>query len=120
MERYGFTAAVIWSEEETGVSTVSKPNKIVAAKSKHNVGAMASGERGTHVTVVTATLENAVLPIFIFPRKQFKIHFLNSGPAECIGAGNSSGWVTDEEFYQFIQHLIKYLKPSIDRFISVL
>lgn len=117
MDRYGFTAADIWNVDETGVSTVLKPNKIVAAKGKRNVGAMTSGERGTNVTVVTAVsaLGNAVPPMFVFPRKQFKTHFLNGGPPECIGAGNASGWVTDEEFYQFMQHLIKYVRPSIER-----
>lgn len=94
-----------------------KPNKIVAAKGKRNVGAMTSGERGTNVTVVTAVsaLGNAVPPMFVFPRKQFKTHFLNGGPPECIGAGNASGWVTDEEFYQFMQHFITHVKPSMER-----
>ncbi|OWR53841.1 hypothetical protein KGM_200655 [Danaus plexippus plexippus] len=117
MDRYGFTAADIWNVDETGVSTVLKPNKIVAAKGKRNVGAKTSGERGTNVTVVTAVsaLGNAVPPLFVFPRKQFKTHFLNGGPPECIGAGNASGWVTDEEFHQFMQHLIKHVKPSIER-----
>ncbi|XP_023312440.1 uncharacterized protein LOC111692606, partial [Anoplophora glabripennis] len=117
MDRYGFTAADIWNVDETGVSTVLKPNKIVAVKGKRNVGAMTSGERGTNITVVTAVsaLGNAVPPMFVFPRKQFKTHFLNGGPPECIGAGNASGWVTDEEFYQFMQHFIKHVKPSMER-----
>ncbi|XP_074029262.1 uncharacterized protein [Leptinotarsa decemlineata] len=117
MDRYGFTAAEIWNVDETGVSTVLKPNKIVAAKGKRKVGAITSGERGTKVTVVTAVsaLGNAVPPMFVFPRKQLKKHFFNGGPPECIGAGNANGWVTDEEFYQFKQHLMKYVKPSIER-----
>ncbi|KAJ8728917.1 hypothetical protein PYW07_006613 [Mythimna separata] len=117
MDRYEFTAADIWNIDEAGVSTVLKPNKIVAAKRKRNVGAMTSRERGTNVMVVTAVsaLGNAVPAMFVFPRKQFKTHFLNGGPPECIGAGNASGWVTDEEFYQFMQHFIKHVKPSMER-----
>lgn len=86
MDRYRFTAADIWNIDETGVSTVLKPNKIVAAKGKRNIGAMTSGERGNNVTVVTAVsaLGNAVPPMFVFPRKQFKTHFLKGGPPECI------------------------------------
>lgn len=77
MDRYRFTAAGIWNIDETGVSTVLKPNKIVAAKSKRNVSAMTSGERGTNVTVTTAVsaLGNAVHVMFLFPGKQFEIHF---------------------------------------------
>lgn len=116
MDKYGFTASQIWNVDETGVSTVLKPSKIVAAKGKRNVGAMTSGERGTNVTVVTAVSAsgNTVPPLFVFPRKNFKSHFINGGPPDCIGAGNSSGWVTDQEFFQFMQHFIKYVKPSID------
>ncbi|KAF2887101.1 hypothetical protein ILUMI_19072 [Ignelater luminosus] len=93
--------------------TVLKPNKIAAAKDKRNVGAMTSGERGTNVTMVTAVsaFGNTVPPMFVFPRKNFKSHFVNGSPSDCIGAGNASGWVTDAEFFQFIQHFIKHVKP---------
>lgn len=116
MDKYGFTASQIWNVDETGVSTVLKPNKIVAAKGKRNVGAMTSGERGTNVTVVTAVSAsgNTVPPMFVFPRKNYKSHFINSGPPDCVGAGNASGWVTDAEFLQFMQHFIKHVKPSND------
>lgn len=99
MDKHGFSASDIWNVDETGVSTVLKPNKIVAAKGKRNIGAMTSGERGTNVTVVTAVSAcgNTVLPLFVFPRKQFKSHSLNGGPPGCIGAGNASG-----EFHQFM------------------
>lgn len=114
MDKYKFGASEIWNIDETGVSTVLKPNKIVAAKGKRNVGAMTSGERGTNVTMVTAISAsgNSVPPMFVFPRKNFKSHFLNGGPPDCVGAGNASGWVTDTEFFQFIQHFIKHVKPS--------
>lgn len=94
MDKYGFSASNIWNVDETGVSTVLKPNKIVAAKGKRNVGAMTSGERGNNVTVVTAVSAygNTVPPMFVFPRKRFKNHFLHGGPPECIGVGNASGW----------------------------
>lgn len=94
MDRYGFTATDIWIIDETGVSTVLKPYKIVAAKGKRNVGAMTSGERETNVTVVP--------PMFVFPRKH------------SIEAQNASGWVTAEELYQFMQYFIKYVKPSME------
>ncbi|KAK2578181.1 hypothetical protein KPH14_001372 [Odynerus spinipes] len=114
MDKYRFSASQIWNVDETGVSTVSKPNEFRAAKGKHNVGAMTSGERGTNVTMITAVSAsgNTVPPMFIFPRKNFKSHFNNGGPPDCIGAGNASGWVTAEELFQFMQHFIKHIKPS--------
>lgn len=50
MEKYNFTASRIWNVDETGVPTVMKPHKVVAAKGKHNVGAITSAERGTNIT----------------------------------------------------------------------
>ncbi|KAJ8949417.1 hypothetical protein NQ318_007517 [Aromia moschata] len=68
------TLTRIWNTDETGVSTVSKPSKIVAAKGKRNVGSVTSGERGTNVTLLTAVSAsgNTVPPMFIFPRKNSK------------------------------------------------
>lgn len=53
------------------MSTVLKPDKIVAAKGKRYVGAMTFGKRGTNVTIVTAVSAsgNTVPPMFVFPRK---------------------------------------------------
>ncbi|KAF2880786.1 hypothetical protein ILUMI_25384 [Ignelater luminosus] len=65
MDQYRFTVSQIWNADETGVSTVLKPNKIVAAKCKRNVGAMTCGERGINVTMVNAVSasRNTVPPI---------------------------------------------------------
>ena len=111
MDIYKFSASHIWNVDETGVSTVVRASKIVAAKSKRNVGAMTSGERGTVVTAVSAS-GNTVPPLFVFPRKNYKDYFVNNGPPDCIGVGNGSGWVTDIEFKKYMQHFIKHVKPS--------
>ncbi|KAJ8939486.1 hypothetical protein NQ318_022540 [Aromia moschata] len=114
MDKYQFAPSRIWNTDETGVSTVSKPSKIVAAKGKRNVGSVTSGERGTNVTLLTAVSAsgNTVPPMFIFPRKKFKNYFISGGPPECIGAGNASGWVTDKEFYDFMLHFVQHVKPT--------
>ena len=114
MDIYKFSASQIWKIDETGVSTVVRPSKIVAAKGKRNVGAMTSRERGTNVKVVTAVSvsENTVSPMFVFPRKNYKDYCVNNGPLDCIGVGNGSGWVTDIEFNKYMQHFIKHVNPS--------
>ncbi|XP_065673986.1 uncharacterized protein LOC136090937 [Hydra vulgaris] len=112
---YGYTCtSQIWNVDETGVSTFVKPNKIVAVKDKRNVGAMTSGERGTNVTMITAVSAtgNTMPPMFVFPRKNYKDYFANNVSLDCIGVGNGSGWVTDIEFKNFMQHFIRHVKPS--------
>ncbi|XP_050309704.1 uncharacterized protein LOC126745759 isoform X1 [Anthonomus grandis grandis] len=114
MDTYKFSLSKIWNTDETGVSTITKPSKIVAAKGKRNIGAVTSGERGTNVTLITAVsvIGNTIPPMFVFPRKKFKPYFISNGPPECIGAGNASGWVTDLEFYDFMKHFVKHTSPT--------
>ena len=40
MDRYKFTPIDIWNVDETGVSTVQKPNKVVALKDVKKVGSI--------------------------------------------------------------------------------
>ena len=46
MDRYKFTPNDIWNVDETRVSTVQKPNKVVAFKAVKQVGSITSSERG--------------------------------------------------------------------------
>lgn len=114
MDKNKFMASNVWNVDETGVSTVSKPCKIVAAKGKKNIGSMTSGERGTNVTLTVAVSAsgNFIPPMFIFPRKKYQDHFVNGGPPDCIGTANSSGWATNDEFFTFMKHFIKHVKPT--------
>lgn len=100
LDRYKFVASDIYNVDETGVTTVQRPCKIVAVKGTKQVGAVTSGERGTLVTVCTAinAIGNTVPPLFIFPRKRFQSFFINNGPPGCIGEANGSGWMNDETF----------------------
>lgn len=104
----------IYNVDETGVTTVQAPGKIIATKGRKQVGAITSAERGTLVTVcfaVSAT-GNSVPPMFIFPRKIYKDFFVRDGPVGCIGAANGSGWMQELQFITFIEHFHKHVRPS--------
>lgn len=122
MERYSFTASNIWNTDETGVSTVLKPPKIVAKKGSRQVGSITSGERGTNVTLITAISANGtcIPPMFLFPRKNYKDYFIRGGPPDSIGAANSSGWMTEETFLVFMKHFIRHVKPSKEQHVLLL
>ncbi|XP_033213376.1 uncharacterized protein LOC117170605 [Belonocnema kinseyi] len=122
LSRDELTASCIWNLDGTGVSTVSKPSEIIAEKGKRTFGSITSGERGTNVTLIAAVSASgrSIPPMFIFPRKKFQEHFIRDGTPECIGAGNKSGWVTDEEFFIFMQHFIKHVKPTKDEPVFIL
>lgn len=120
--KYNLTPSRIWNLDETGVTTVLKPKKILAEKGTKQVGAIVSSERGTLVTVELAVsaLGNSIPPMFVFPRLKFKDLFIRGGPPECIGAGNQSGWMTNKEFLVFMDHFIKHTKPSPDEPVLLL
>ena len=92
MDRYKFTPNDIWNVDETGVSTVQKPNKVVALKGVKQAGSITSSERGQTITICSAgnTTGNFVPPMLVFPRKKFKNHFRR--------AATSSGWMEPETF----------------------
>lgn len=112
--KHKLTPSRIWNLDETGVTTVLKPKKIVAQKGTKQVGAIVSAERGTLVTVELAASAagNTIPPMFVFPRLKYKDLFLRDGPPESVGAGNSSGWMTATEFLTYMDHFIKFTKPT--------
>lgn len=114
LQRYNLTGSRIWNMDETGVTTVQKPKKVVAQKGLKQVGAATSAERGALITLAAAVnaIGNTIPPMFIFPRVRYNELFVASGPPESIGAGNSSGWMTEKEFLIFMEHFIKHTKPS--------
>lgn len=100
--------------DETGCTTVQKQNKVIAQKGVKQIVAITSQERGTLVTVCVAinAIGNTIPPIFIFPLKRYKEHFVRDGPIGCVGSGNKSGWMQEEDFFLFVKHFVKFVKPD--------
>uniref|UniRef100_A0A667X0N9 Uncharacterized protein n=1 Tax=Myripristis murdjan TaxID=586833 RepID=A0A667X0N9_9TELE len=89
--------------DETGVTTVEKPDQLVARRGFKQVGSLTSGERGSLVTLactVSAT-GNSIPPYFIFPRVHFRDHFINNGPPSSKGGANPTGWMKEPHFAGF-------------------
>jgi hypothetical protein len=122
MGRYHFQGNDIWNMDETGVTTVQKPSKVVARKGVKQVGAVTSAERGTLVTVVVAlsALGNSIPPMFIFPRKKFHDHFIRDGPPGCVESDNQSGWMSKVEFGTFMHHFVIHSRSSKEKPVLLL
>ncbi|KAB0804365.1 hypothetical protein PPYR_01335 [Photinus pyralis] len=114
MERHNFEPHNIFNVDETGCTTVQKPNKVISLKGVKQVGAITSQERGTLVTMCFAinALGNSIPPMFVFPLVRYHDHFVRDGPDSCIGSANRSGWMQEEDFLIFIKHFAKFSKPS--------
>lgn len=122
MDRYKFECQDIYNVDETGITTVQRPDRIVARKGVKQVGSVTSAERGALVTLALAVSAsgNTVPPIFVFPRKNYRIHFVANGPSGCIGTANKSGWMVQEDFVIFLAHFIKHTRCTKERPVLLL
>jgi len=59
----------IWNVDETGITNVHKPGRIVSRKGRKQVGQVTSAERGQLVTLIYAICANGnnMPPYFVFP-----------------------------------------------------
>ena len=122
VERDHFTPDRIWNVDETGCTTVHKPNRVIAKTGSKQVGAIVSGERGQLVTICCAVnaIGNALPPMFVFPRVNYKDHFIRGSPHGSIGVAHPSGWMTKENFLLFMKHFVKYVRPSNENKVLLL
>lgn len=123
LEKYQFTPDQIWNLDETGITTVMKPVKIVSTKGKKQVGQITSGERGVLVTFVGIinAMGTSLPPVFVFPRIRNPSEYLSEdSPTGAIALGNKSGWMTSELFPEVLKHIINHTRCSTDRKILLL
>ena len=111
---YNFFADCIYNIDETGLTTVHKPVKVIAGKGVKQVGQVTSAERGTLVTMVGCinALGNFIPPFLIFPRVHFRSHMLKGAPTGTKGDANPSGWINTEIFLKRFDHFVEYGHPS--------
>lgn len=107
-----YTASQIDNVDESGITTVQTPGKIIAQKRRKQVGRIVSAERGSTTTEVCAMSPcgNYVPPVFIFKRKIMNDRF--GSPPGSKGFPSPSGWMDSNVFIQYMQHFIDAVQPS--------
>lgn len=112
--RIQYEANNIWNMDETGVTTVHKPPRVVSRRGVRQVGSVTSAERGQLVTLAlgVSAAGMRIPPFLVFPRQRFHSHFLNGAPSGSNGACSSSGWMNAEIFVQFLMHFKKFTRAS--------
>ena len=89
----------IFNADETGVTVVHKPGKVVAEMGKKVVWALSSAEKGkTHTLMVCASASGFVSPpTIIYPRKHISENLKEHGLAgtlySCYGGSTKSSFV---------------------------
>lgn len=83
-----FAAASIYNRDESGLSRVHKPRKVLSTQGKKVVASATSGERGVTTTIICCynAAGNYILPMMIFKRKLIKPELIDHVPNGTIGA----------------------------------
>ena len=104
----------IFNMDETGISTVHRPPKVLAKKGTRHLGATTSGERGANTTVVCcmSAAGSFVPPLILFKRKRMVQGLSNGAPAGGLVLCNESGWMDKTTFVKWLKHFIDYVKPT--------
>lgn len=100
MERHRFVPKNIYNCDETGISTVQTPGKILATKGQKRVGSITSWERGKNITLLCAmsAAGGYIPPMFIFPRKRLTPLLGKDGPAGALYKCSDNGWINEALF----------------------
>lgn len=117
MDRHKYEAHQIFNMDETGFSTVPNSHaKVISIKGVRTVGAIASAERGSMMTMALAVAASGrvIPPFFIFPRARMQPHFLHLAPVLSDGAANPSGWMKAGEFLKFLHHFQKHVQANVN------
>lgn len=112
--KHKFPPNRIYNMDETGISTVQKPGKILAPQGQKQVGGITSWERGKNITAVCAMSASGdyVPPLFIYPRKRMTPLLTRGGPPGAIYRCSLNGWTNEDLFLEWLDHFSQHVKPS--------
>lgn len=114
--RHGFQPHKVYNVDETGLTTTQSPRHIITERGRKQVGGITSRERGDLVTLVCTinAAGGAIPPMLIFPRTNYKDWFLRVAPVGSIGAATKSGWMDEDKFVIYLEHIIRHTRCTTD------
>ena len=94
-----------------------KPVSIAPQKKIKVTESVTSGERDELVAIINAinACGTAQPPTLIFPRVNYREHFIRGAPVGSIGAAIRSEWVNEETFLQYLKHFAHHTGCIVDR-----
>ena len=99
----------IYNADETGISVVHKPGKVISELGRKHVYCVTSGEKGrTHTIMCCVSASGVALPpLFIYPRKRgVPENMKENAVPGAIFSNSENGWMTTEIFYNWFQFFI--------------
>jgi hypothetical protein len=103
-------AMQVFNCDETGVTIVFKPNKVIAELGKRNVYAVSAAERGkTHTVLSCVSAAGFIVPpMIIYPRKTCVPDKLKDGAfPNTLFKNSESGWINSELFVEWFNEMTR-------------
>ncbi|KAJ4425599.1 hypothetical protein ANN_27795 [Periplaneta americana] len=116
MDKHKFSADKIFNCDETGISTVQKPRKIIAERGRKQVGRITSLERSRNITMLAcvSALGTFIPPFLVYPRVRMNPQLLTGSMNGTVAYANPPGWMDSSLFLKFIEHLVNCVHPTKD------
>lgn len=116
MEKHQFHPSNIYNMDETALTTVHVPPKVIAGKNVKQVSQVTSAERGVLVTCIccVSASGNSIPPAYVWPRKTDRnmSGYMKGTTSGSLGLFHDSGWMTEQNFDLWMEHFITHTKPS--------
>ncbi|XP_063217110.1 uncharacterized protein LOC134527951 [Bacillus rossius redtenbacheri] len=114
MTKHRFQGSRIFNMDETGISVVQTPNKILAPKGQKQIGSLTILERGKNITVCMAMSASGsyIPPMFVFPRVRMSPTLKKGGPEGAIYDCSKNGWINEDLFIKWLEHFEAHAKPT--------
>ena len=119
--RYSFAPDRIFNLDESGLSTVMKPLKVVCERGCP-VASRITQERGSHMTFVSIinAAGHYLPPVFIVARKKMNPAFLRGTMHGTTVLLQSNGWMDHERFVETLKHLHERSYSSLENKIMLI
>ena len=104
----------IFNADETGVTIVHKPSKVIAHIGRHNVPSLTSVDKGkTHTVLACVSASGQVLsPFMVYPRKRPVPEKMREGAyPNTIFQVSDNGWITKELFFEWFKLFVQMIPP---------
>ena len=120
-ERYSFMPDRIFNLDESGLSTVMKPTKVICERARP-VGTQVARERGSHMTFVgiVNAAGHGYPPVFIIARRRMNADFLRGTTAGTTVLLQPNGWMDHERFLETLQHVQRVTYSSQENMILLI
>ena len=105
---------LVFNCDETGITVVHSPGRVITEMGRKKVWSLTSGERGKTHTVMTCVSAAglSIPPMIIYPRVRLTEGLKTGAHPGPFFACSKSGWITQELFLEWFRFFVRSIPPT--------